>query len=191
LTATHRVLVIDRELFTALSGELARRGDGRRESGAFLLAPAGQMPDRHGRQRVTAVAYYDDLEPGCLTGGISFTANGYTQLAALCRQDGLSTVADIHTHPARCVAQSPIDAANPMTALNDHVALIAPCYARAVTSPSELGVHILGDDGRWTSLYSRDAARAVSLDGRRLTPADLLQAATRCLARLTGYRRTR
>ena len=43
--------------------------------------------------------YYDDLDPGSFTGGITFTADGYTALAALCRRDGLWVAADIHTHP--------------------------------------------------------------------------------------------
>ena len=61
----------------------------------FLLARAGRGPDRGVRQRVIAVAYYDDLDPHCLTGGITFTANGYTALAMLCRRDGLRVSAAV------------------------------------------------------------------------------------------------
>ena len=51
--------------------ELGRRGNGRRESGAFLLC------DRAGDQRtVTRVVYLDDLDPDCLTGGIEFNGPG-------------------------------------------------------------------------------------------------------------------
>lgn len=53
--------------------ELAHRGNGERESGAFLLTPPA-TPRARARQRVIAVAYYDDLDPQCLTGGITFTA---------------------------------------------------------------------------------------------------------------------
>ena len=147
VNAARHGLTMDKSLFTQLAGELARRGRGERETGAFLLARAGHPRDGSRRPPVVAVAYYDDLDPGCLTGGITFTADGYTALAALCRRDGLQVVADIHTHPGRNVRQSPTDAAHPMTALPGHIALIAPRYARGVTSPADLGVHVLQAGG--------------------------------------------
>jgi hypothetical protein len=64
----------------SMMGELGRRGGGSRESGAFPLA------DRSGgRRTVTQVAYMDDLDPGCLAGGISFV-NGlaYSRLWGIC-----------------------------------------------------------------------------------------------------------
>jgi hypothetical protein len=187
VTATRHGLTIDKSLFTQLASELARRGRGECETGAFLLARAGQEAGR--RARVIAVAYYDDLEPGCLTGGITFTADGYTALATLCRRDGLQVAADIHTHPLHDVRQSPTDAAHPMTALRGHIALIAPRYARGVTSPADLGVHVLQAGGQWQSAYGRDATRIV-----RLTPgrpaAGRLQDVTRWLHGLTRTRRT-
>jgi hypothetical protein len=178
-------LTMNKGLFAQLAAELARRGKGARETGAFLLARTGRS--RHGsrRQRVVAVAYYDDLDPGCLTGGgITFTADGFTALAALCRRYRLQVAADIHTHPLSDVRQSPTDAANPMAALPGHIALIAPRYASGVTSPADLGVHILQPGGKWQSAYARDAARVV-----RLTPA-LLQDVTRWLRSMTRTRRT-
>ena len=165
----------------------AREGRARDRS----VPPRPRRAPRDGSRRpqVVAVAYYDDLDPGCLTGGITFTADGYTALAALCRRDGLQVVADIHTHPGRNVRQSPTDAAHPMTALPGHIALIAPHYARGATSPADLGVHVLQTGGQWQSAYGRDAARIVQLTSAR-SAASWLQAVARWLRSLTRTRRT-
>ena len=188
MSAARHGITMEKSLFTRLAGELARRGRGERESGAFLLARAGHL--QTGAQlQVVAVAYYDDLDPGCLTGGITFTADGYTTLAALCRRDGLEVVADIHTHPGRNVRQSPIDAAHPMRAMPGHIALIAPRYASGVTSPADLGVHVLQAGGQWQSAYGPDAARIVQLTSAR-SAASRLQAVARWLRSLTRIRRT-
>jgi hypothetical protein len=152
-------LTIEPEVFAALVAGLAERGQGRRESGAFLLTdrthPEGELP-----QPVTRIAFYDDLDPRCLTGGIDFHAVGYTALQSLCRRDGLRVVGDIHTHPADRVQQSRIDAGHPMVARDGHVALIAPRYAAEVTDMSQLGVHVRADGG-WTSYYGSRAAEVV------------------------------
>lgn len=190
MTGARRGLAIDEVLFSSLISELARRGNGDRETGAFLLARSGHDPYR-GVRHVVAVAYYNDLDPLCLTGGITFTADGYTTLAALCRRDGLRVVADIHTHPGRIVAQSAVDAAHPMTALPGHVALIAPGYARDITGPAELGVHILQEGGQWASFYARDAARFVRLTGSRRTLVGRTRAVARRIDNLIRFRRPR
>jgi Malate/L-lactate dehydrogenase len=65
-----------------------------------------------GARTVTAVAFYDDLDAYCLTGGISFASSGFTELWRICRTMALTVVADIHTHPGRWVMQSEIDATN-------------------------------------------------------------------------------
>ncbi len=149
-----------------LLAELARRGQGRREAGAFLLTdrshPTTVLP-----QPVTAIAYYDDLDPDCLTGSITFHANGYSALNALCRQRGVRAIGDIHTHPGRGVGQSRIDAANPMIALPGHIALIAPRFAIGVTSISELGVHVRGN-GTWTSYFDGDTALIIHIRRSRV-----------------------
>ncbi|MGQ4479361.1 hypothetical protein [Streptomyces sp. SAS_276] len=154
-------LVVDAPLFRDMVRELARRGEGRRESGAFLLTdrdrPADRLP-----QPVTAIAYYDDLDPGCLTGAITFGADGYTALAARCRRDRLRVVGDIHTHPSDRVAQSRTDAANPMIALDGHVALIAPRFAAGVTSAQDLGVHVR-ENVVWSSAFGARSAALVRI----------------------------
>jgi proteasome lid subunit RPN8/RPN11 len=158
-------LVIDPALFATLMTELGRRGRGTRESGAFLLGNASSAPaTRASTSRVvTAVAFYDDLDPACLTGGITFHAHGYTALAALCRRHGLQVIGDIHTHPGCRVDQSPADAAHPMVALPGHIALIAPRYAKEPVNVSDLGAHVFQGAGRWTSYSGSDVCRVLQV----------------------------
>ena len=106
--------------------EVARRGEGRHESGAFLLGQRNGL-----RGRVVQFAYYDDFDPSCLDSGIVvFDGTGFGPLWELCRKAGLSVLADLHTHagygPAR---QSSLDRDNPMIARPGHVALIVPKFA--------------------------------------------------------------
>ncbi|MFC8851488.1 hypothetical protein ACFT5D_00265 [Streptomyces sp. NPDC057144] len=178
-------LVFDASMFRGLMRELARRGAGRRESGAFLLTdrdhPADRLP-----QPVTAIAYYDDLDPGCLTGAITFRADGYTALAARCRREGLRVVGDIHTHPSERVAQSRTDAANPMVALDGHVALIAPRYASGVTDAGALGVYVR-ESGGWFSSFGPQSAALVRIRTHRLPRLRWARLLTRRLA--AGWKR--
>src|ERR1700752_1997236 len=106
-------------------GQLAERGHGQRESGAFLLGPI----DGDG-STVTAVAYYDDLAPDCLSGDIRFPQEGFTELWRLCRLNGMRVLGDVHTHGGSWVGQSGTDRTNPMVAQRGHVSLIAPHFAR-------------------------------------------------------------
>jgi proteasome lid subunit RPN8/RPN11 len=149
-------LRIRSDLWDELIAELGRRGQGRRESGAFLLAAADGD-----RRRVVRVVYLDDLDPTCLNGAISFRGPAYGKLWALCRREQLTVVADVHTHPGRCVRQSPIDRANPMIAEAGHVALIVPEFAQGAVAPGDVGIHLYHGDHRWTSLFGRGAKRAL------------------------------
>src|SRR5262245_47147704 len=90
-----------------LNAQLAARGAGRRESGAFLL---GRRIGR--RPRVTHFAYFDDLEPGSLDGAVHLTTTAYSRLWAVCRDLGVEVLADAHTHPDRYIEQSHIDQDN-------------------------------------------------------------------------------
>lgn len=159
-------LTIATDLFDVLLAGLAERGQGHRESGAFLLTDRAH-PDKELPQPVTAIAFYDDLDPDCLTGRIDFHAAGYTALQNLCRRDGLRVAGDIHTHPAHRVQQSRIDAAHPMVARDGHVALIAPHFAAGVTDVSQLGVHVRVS-GDWASYYGEQAAELLLVSERRL-----------------------
>jgi hypothetical protein len=159
-------LIISRQLHRHLMAELARRGDGQRESGAFLLGPAES-------RRITTVAFYDDLDPTSLTGGIQLHAAGYTRLNILCRATSLQVFADIHTHPGDHTQQSGVDARNPMVAIAGHVALIAPDFARGPKRLHRLGAHTYLGSGRWElAQEARDIIRHTTL-------RDLLRLETR------------
>lgn len=176
--ATQRPLVaMSQHDFLTMMRQLERHGEHRREAGAFLLAPAAaareatrlhrvpnslrrhvpaclsSAPRRADVDAVTAVAYYKDLDPECLTGGITFHAIGYTRLSELCRSQGLRVVADIHLHPGNGTRQSSTDAEHPMVARAGHLALIAPRLGARVTTPDELGAHVMTTTG-WSSYFS-------------------------------------
>ena len=154
-------LIIAATLWQEVLAELGRRGgDGKRESGAFLLAHRGQKVNC-----VTRVAYYDDLDPDCLKGYIHFQAVGYSKLWDLCEEDGLRVIADVHTHPSSWVSQSHTDREHPMIARVGHIALIVPSYATRTPEAHEVGVHIYrGDDG-WKSLFGPNASKAIKIRG--------------------------
>ena len=113
-------------LWVRLLRELRRRGDGRRESGAFLL---GQRCGAGGR--ITAFACYDDLDPDAYqSGAITFHADGYAALWEHCRKKDLQIIGDVHTHPGGYVSQSGIDQRHPMIPVVGHTAIIVPNFAR-------------------------------------------------------------
>ncbi|MGH3302825.1 MAG: hypothetical protein ACRDOK_14300 [Streptosporangiaceae bacterium] len=131
---------------------------------------------------MTAIAYYDDLDPDCLTGAITFTGNGYTALAATCRRDGLQIAADIHTHPGRWVGQSQTDATHPMVALPGHVAIIAPHFAQRAVQLTDLGVHHYQGNGQWTARYRSDVETVLRVAVSRSEPRRLARALRRITA---------
>ena len=113
-------------LWVRLLRELRRRGDGRRESGAFLL---GHW--RGVRGRITTFVCYDDLDPNAYQSGvITFHADGYAALWEHCRKKELQGIGDVHTHPGGHVGQSEIDQRHPMIPLVGHTAIIVPNFAR-------------------------------------------------------------
>jgi proteasome lid subunit RPN8/RPN11 len=137
----------------AMIAELGRRGDGRRESGAFLLC------DRAGHPRtITRVVYLDDLDPNCLTGAIEFDGLAYSKLWDICSAEGRRVIGDIHTHPGASVRQSSIDADNPMIAQAGHVAVIVPDYAQYAIAVRDVGVHRYYGDG-WETWTGKAASR--------------------------------
>ena len=139
-----------RRLWRALQG----RGQGRRESGAFLLG----YEDGNGRRRIVDFVLYDALDPNCLdTGIIRFDGRFFGQLWEICRQRNLSVVADVHTHPGGS-AQSPSDRAHPMIARAGHLALIVPHYATGKPNRVGLGMYRYCGAGRWESVSARSRA---------------------------------
>ena len=151
----HALLRMRRSDWDAMIIELGRRGDGWRESGAFLLADRDGVPTT-----VTRVVYLDDLDPNCLTGGISFDGLAYSKLWDMCDAENRRVIGDVHTHPDTGVRQSSIDAANPMLAQAGHVALIVPHFATRPTKPGAVGVHCY-DGERWQTWTGRQAEQRV------------------------------
>jgi hypothetical protein len=139
--------------WNSMTIELGRRGRGSKESGAFLLG------DRSGDLRtITRVVYLDDLDPGCLTGGIEFDGLAFSKLWDICDADQRLVIADVHTHPGTNVNQSSIDAENPMVARKGHVALIIPDYASGSVQSRDVGVHRYNGRG-WQSWIGKSAGQ--------------------------------
>jgi hypothetical protein len=148
-------LRFSRRQWRRMVDELARRGRGERESGAFLLV------DAPGGTRVREIVYFDDLDPTCLTGGISLDGSAYPPLWEICRRRRLRVGGDVHTHPEDWVGQSHTDKDNPMIAVAGHLALIVPHLATRGARPYELGVHeYLGAEG-WRANHDHEAATLV------------------------------
>ncbi|MGE3467242.1 MAG: hypothetical protein AB7J13_09940 [Pyrinomonadaceae bacterium] len=141
----HR-LACSSKVWNAGVAELRRRtGGGLHESGAFLLGTI-----EGGRRRIERFAYYDDLDPHSLDSGIvTFDGAGYGPLWQMCRDEGLTVVADIHVHPG-VARQSPSDRANPMIAKKGHIALIAPDFAAGDCMPGDLGAYEYQGDHNWS-----------------------------------------
>lgn len=124
--------------------ELRRRTEGVHESGAFLLGYHEGM-----RRNITRFAYYNDLDAQSLdTGIVVFDGSGYGPLWQLCRDTGLSVVADVHVHGG-VARQSNSDRDNPMIALPGHIALILPRFAERVFWSRELGIYEYEGEHRW------------------------------------------
>jgi proteasome lid subunit RPN8/RPN11 len=149
----HALLRMRRAEWDAMIAELGRRGQGRRESGAFLLGDRDGAPTT-----VTRVVYLDDLDSNCLTGGISFDGLAYSGLWDICDAENRRVIGDVHSHPGAGVRQSSIDAANPMLAQAGHVALIVPHFAMSPTKPRSVGVHRYDGEG-WHTWTGREAER--------------------------------
>jgi proteasome lid subunit RPN8/RPN11 len=152
-------LIWPRALWMDGLGDLARRSGGARESGAFLLGR------RDGDVAVVEeLAYYDDLESGCLDSGmVVLTGAAFTALWQRCRTSGRAVVADVHTHPRRA-RQSDLDRRNPMIAMAGHIAIIVPNYAQGTPDPSALGIYVYRGSHTWFDLSGAWAANVLCLD---------------------------
>ena len=146
---------LGRQQWGSLIVELEHRAGGVRESGAFLLASRSGPPTK-----VKRIVYFDEVDPNCLTGGISMSSSGFSALWRICSDERLRVIADIHTHPGADVRQSPdIDALNPMVAVAGHVAVIIPDLGRHAIAPDECGVHVYRGSHQWASSFKGEAAR--------------------------------
>jgi proteasome lid subunit RPN8/RPN11 len=145
-------LEIPKVLWCSLVGELARSGQGRRESGAFLL---GTLQPR---RTVTAYILYDSISPSAQHSNyVLLLGKDMAKVWLECERQGVQVVADIHTHP-RGPAQSISDRANPIVSISGHVALIVPNFATGLVRPEDLGVHEFQGKGCWKSWFDTEAA---------------------------------
>jgi proteasome lid subunit RPN8/RPN11 len=161
-------LEIDARLWRRLCLELERRGEHRREAGAFLLGPADDVQAVSTAGSVTEIVYYDDLDAHCLRGGIHLDGSAFPKLWDHCRMHGLRVVADVHTHPGTGVAQSRIDGTNPMIAIPGHIALIIGEFARSPVKPAAVGIHIYRGNHEWSPVAPAQRAAALVLRGTRI-----------------------
>ncbi|WP_168708848.1 Mov34/MPN/PAD-1 family protein [Metallibacterium scheffleri] len=149
-------MTISRWIWRRLIGELHRRGQERRESGAFLLG-VRQGP----RASVRDFCCYDELDPSALDDGyVTLHSRGLKALWAQCRARQLDVVADVHTHPGPDTRQSTLDRRHPMVPVDGHIALIVPNFAHTTRWRLDgVGVHEYLENG-WRS---------------HVTPQDLLR----------------
>jgi proteasome lid subunit RPN8/RPN11 len=127
-----------------LVAELDRRGQRRHEAGAFLLGAT------HGaRREVEQIVFYDELDPRAYATGVCVLhADAFAKLWAICRERGLSVIADVHTHPGAGF-QSDSDRTNPMVARQGHIALIVPDFGRWPINPKRMGIYEYRGDHAW------------------------------------------
>jgi proteasome lid subunit RPN8/RPN11 len=151
-------VTISRSLWKSLLTGLAQRGNGQRESGAFLLSSD--------RRRVHEIVFFDDLDPDCLVGSIELAGHAFSTLWDHCRATQQRVLADVHTHPGPSVAFSELDRANPMVARAGHVAIVIPDYAQSALTRRQIGVHRYDGEDGWTSFFADAAQRRVRLVNR-------------------------
>ena len=152
--APERRLSCSSKLWNEGLRELRRRTEGKHESGAFLL---GYVEGDH--RRITRFVYYDDLDPQSLeTGIVVFDGAGYGPLWRLCREAGLTVIADVHVHGGSA-RQSTADRENPMIAIPGHVALIVPDLAERAFGPSEICIYEYKGQHQWKDWSGESADR--------------------------------
>jgi len=134
------------------------RGNGVRESGAFLLG-------RQGTSKITDFICYDALDPHCLdTGIIQFDGSGYVPLWEHCERQSLQVLADTHTHPGSWTGQSELDQTNPMIVTKGHIALIIPTYAQnRMQGLKGVGIYEYLGAHKWRMWDPKDHAVTITL----------------------------
>ena len=154
LAAPEHRISCPRRLWRRLLGELDRRGEGCHEAGVFLLGV-----EKRRRLEVKDAVFYDDLDPSPYdTGACVLHGDAFAKLWALCRERGLTVVADVHTH-GRAAIQSYEDKTNPMVARAGHVAIIVPNMARVPVEHAALGIYEYCGEHKWTNRSGKNAER--------------------------------
>jgi len=157
-TMSAPLLELPTALWTDLIAHLRQQGGGVRESGAFLL---GHKTDT-GRV-VTRFLPYEQLQADALQGDyVQLEAASFAKLWEVCRAEGMSVVADVHTHPAGS-GQSRSDRANPMVAVRGHIALIVPRFATGNPRPRDIGLYVYEGNHQWASYAHSDVERLLRL----------------------------
>lgn len=144
---TAKKLLILESVWDKMISQLEKRGGGERESGAFLLGKVGE-------NQISEFVCYDDLDPHCLDKGIiTFDGRGYVPLWQLCKEKGLTVLADVHTHPGQWVGQSRSDSNHPMIAQSGHIAIILPEYAQTKSlTLKDAGVYEYLGNKKWKTV---------------------------------------
>lgn len=158
VTTSVPLLEVPAPLWSAMLEHLRQQGGNVQESGAFLL---GSKTDT-GRT-VTGFLPYELLQADALHNDyVSLTAASFAKLWHLCRQEKLSVVADVHTHRFGA-GQSRSDRANPMVALQGHIAFIVPRFAQGRVKLQDLGMYVYEGSHNWTTHSGSDVGRLVRL----------------------------
>ena len=155
-------LQLSRPFWRQLIAELHRRGGERREAGALLLGSRSAA----GTVSANRAVYYDDIDPNALNAGyVHLDCRRLGAVWALCRETGVSVVADVHTHPGLAL-QSSSDRASPMIPRSGHLALIVPNYAVRPVLLSDVGIFEYLGSRRWRTLSDlRRPTAALNVQG--------------------------
>jgi len=154
LAAPEHRISCPRRLWRRIVEELDRRGERDHEAGVFLLGVNNRR-----RLEVKEAVFYDDLDRHAYDTGICVLhGDAFAKLWTLCRERGLTVVADAHTHGGAAI-QSCSDRTNPMNARTGHVAIIVPGMARPPVEHSSLGVYEYRGEHAWTNHGGKNARR--------------------------------
>ena len=157
-TMPAHLLDVPVQLWVELIEHLRIQGGGVRESGAFLLGYKCE-----GGRVVTRFLPYEQLQADALHEDyVAFTAGSFARLWELCRADGLTIVADVHTH-RHGAGQSPSDRSNPMIAVAGHIAFIVPRFAQGRVHLQDLGMYVYEGSHQWVAHSGPDVQRLVRL----------------------------
>lgn len=152
-----RLLEIRREIWDRLVADLARTGNGARESGAFLLGASDQY------RVVTDYVLYDEVTPPSQhVDYVLLMGPDMARVWEECERRGRYVVADVHTHPG-APAQSRSDRDHPIICIPGHVALIIPRFAQGLVTIDSLGLHRFLGSGRWESWFGPDVTSRLHL----------------------------
>lgn len=164
VTTSAPLLEVPANLWVELLSHLRMQGAGVRESGAFLLGHKAEA-----RRVVKQFLPYEQLQADALHDDyVSLSAASFSKLWDLCRAQGLSVVADVHTHRLGA-GQSRSDRANPMIAVNGHVALIVPRFAQGNNRLHDLGMYTYEGNHTWTAYSGFAISRLLRLTENRET----------------------